>query len=134
MRRQELDQARAFIASRSWVFARTMAHYNPHEYLVAARHGGPDFDAFVELVRQAPIRRWRGGRYHCLTVDEHDYWLTHAGAAGWIVNRKPSERAGWDPEPAPTRDPRELIEHDVEREILSRERADERLRALEERR
>jgi hypothetical protein len=132
MRDPSLDEARSFIASRSWVFAKTMARYNPHEYIVEARHGGPDFDAFVALIRRAPIRRWHGGRYHALTVDDHDYWLTHAGAAGWLVNRKPTERAGWDPEPPPTRDPRELIEHDVERAILSREQADELLRRLDE--
>jgi hypothetical protein len=78
------------------------------------------------------IRRYRGGRYHCATVDGWDYWLTHSGAGGWIVNRKPTAQAGWDAEPPPTRDPRELIWHDVERELISRERADELLRDLPE--
>lgn len=80
------DDARRFIDRVDWVFAKTMAHYDPHEYVVERVEGGPDFTVFVELVRSTPIRRYRGGRYHCLTVDEHDYWLTHAGAAGWLIN------------------------------------------------
>ena len=68
-----LDEARAFIASVTWVFAKTRAEFNPHEYVVERTEGGQPFTAFVELIRLTPIRRWRGGRYHCLTVDEHDY-------------------------------------------------------------
>jgi hypothetical protein len=63
----------------------------------------------------------QGGRYHCVTVEGWDYWLTHAGADGWIVNRKRSAEAGWDHVPL-TRDKRELIR---------KERADELLRELE---
>jgi hypothetical protein len=128
-----LDEARAFIASVTWVFAKTRAEFNPHEYAVERTEGGPPFAAFVELVRSTPIRRWRGGRYHCLTVDDHDYWLTHGGAAGWIVNRKPTDRAGWDPEPAPSRDPSEIVWHDFERDLIDEERRDMLLRELENR-
>jgi hypothetical protein len=131
--RATLGAAREFVASANWVFAKTMAAYNPHHYIVERAAGGPAFSAFVALVRSAPIRRYRGGRYHAFELDGHTYWLTHAGAAGWIVNRKPTERAGWDPEPPPTRDPREIILHDRERWLLTDEQAEQRLRALEER-
>jgi hypothetical protein len=62
-------------------------------------------------------------------VDQWTYWLTHAGSDGWIVNRKRSTEAGWDDVP-PTRDRRELIWHDVERELIGRERAEELLGEL----
>lgn len=123
-----IEQARAYVSSVRWTFARTRARTNPHHYIIERVEGGPEFSAFVELIRAAPIRRWRGGRYHCLTIDQRDYWITNAGSAGLIVNRKPSDRAGWDEEPPPTRDRRELIEHDVEHGLLGRERADELLR------
>jgi hypothetical protein len=100
--------------------------------VIERAEGGAEFDACVAHVRQAPVRRWRGGRYLCLTVDDHDYWLTHAGAAGWIVNRKPSDRAGWDEQPPPTRDRREIVWHDHERGLLSAEQAEQRLRALDD--
>ncbi len=124
------DEQRRFIAAAKWVFAKTMAHYNPHEYVVERVEGGPLFDAFVAFVRTGPIRRYRGGRYFCVTVDEYDYWLTHGGGDGWLVNRKRTAEAGWDAEPPPTRDPRELIWHDVERELISREQAEELLSGL----
>jgi phosphoglycolate phosphatase-like HAD superfamily hydrolase len=82
------------------------------------------------LSARGRFRRYRGGRYHCVTVDEFDYFLTHAGDAGWIVNRKRSAVAGWDDEPAPSHDPREVIWHDVERELISREQAEAKLREL----
>jgi hypothetical protein len=107
-----------------------MAHYNPHWYVVERVEGGPSFTSFVALVRSGPIRRYRAGRYHCVTVDEHDYWLTHAGSDGWIINRKPSAEAGWDEEPAPTYGRAEVIWHDIERELISREQAEEMLREL----
>jgi hypothetical protein len=119
---------RRFIAGVDWIFAKTMAHYNPHEYVVERVEGGNDFTAFVAFVRSGPIRRYRGGRYHCVTVDDHDYFLTHAGDAGWIVNRKPTATAGWDAEPPPTHDPREVVWHDVERELITRAQAETKLR------
>jgi hypothetical protein len=122
---------RPFIASVEWVFAKTMAHYNPHEYIVERNHRGEAFDAFVAFVRSGPIRRYRGGRYFCLTVEGFDYFLTYAPDAGWLVNRKRTDVAGWDTEPAPTRDPRDLILHDLERQIISREQADVLIRELD---
>ena len=96
----------------------------------SASRAVPLFDAFVAFVRTGPIRRYWGGRYFCVTIDEYDYWLTHGGDAGWIVNRKRTDEAGWDAEPPPTRDARELIWHDVERELISRERAEELVSGL----
>jgi hypothetical protein len=107
-----------------------MAHFYPHEYVVERVEGGPLFDAFVAFVRRGPIRRYRGGRYFCATVDGYDYWLTHGGDGGWIINRKRSAEADWDPTPPPTRDPRELIWHDVERGLISEAHAEELLRDL----
>jgi hypothetical protein len=131
--RASLKEAREFVASANWVFAKTMAAYNPHHYIVERDEGGPALSAFVALVRSAPIRRYRGGRYHSLELDGFTYFLTHAGAAGWIVNRKPTERAGWDPEPSPTRDRREVVWHDFERGLVDEERRDALLRQLAER-
>jgi hypothetical protein len=122
---------RRFIDSVEWRFAKTMAHYNPRWYVVERNAGGPEFTDFVAFIRAGPIHRYRGGRYHCVTVDDWDYWLTHAGADGWIVNRKRSAEASWDDVPS-TRDKRELILHDLEREIISKKRADELLRELED--
>jgi hypothetical protein len=136
MQRDSLADARAFIASVRWTFARTRAAFNPHEYVTPRDAGEPEFSRFVELIRSSPIRRWRGGRYHCLSVDDgFDYWVTRAGGAAgfWIVNRKPSERAGWDESPPPTRDPAELVLHDYEHGLIDDERRDALLRDLEER-
>ena len=89
------DEQRQFIAAAKWVFAKTMAHYNPHEYVVERVEGGPLFDAFVAFVRTGPIRRFRGGRYFCVTVDEYDYWLTHGGGeAGSSTASAPPTQAG----------------------------------------
>ncbi len=121
---------RTFIESAEWRFAKTMAHYNPHWYVVERDAGGKAFSAFVDFVRTGPVRRYRGGRYVWVTVGEWDYWLTHAGRDGWIINRKRTAEAGWDPSPPPTYDPAELIWHDVERELLTKERAEELLREL----
>jgi hypothetical protein len=122
---------RPFIASVPWVFARTMAHYNPHEYIVESRHRGEAFDAFVAFVRTGAIRRYRGGRYHCVTVEGFDYFLTYVPDAGWLVNRKRTEVAGWDPEPPPTSDSRERIWHDAERGLIDRHEAEALIRALD---
>ena len=61
-----LERARAFIGSVGWTFAKTRARYNPHHYIIERVEGGPEFDHLVALIRSTPIRRWRGGRYHCL--------------------------------------------------------------------
>jgi hypothetical protein len=99
--------------------------------LVERVEGGDDFSAFVAFVHGGPIRRYRGGGYHCVTVDDRDYFLTHAGDARWIVNRKPSVEAGWDEEPASTHDPDEVVWHDLERELITSEQTKVKLRTLD---
>jgi hypothetical protein len=47
---------RVFIGRVRWVFAKTMAHYNPHEYVVESVEGGPQFDGFVALINQGHVR------------------------------------------------------------------------------
>jgi hypothetical protein len=44
-----LDDARRFISSVKWRFAKMMAHYNPHWYVVERDSAGPEFTAFVAL-------------------------------------------------------------------------------------
>jgi hypothetical protein len=83
-----------FVDSAEWRFAKTMAHYNPHWYVVERDAGGKAFSAFVDFVRTGPVSRYRGGRDVCVTVGEWDYWLTHAGRDGWIINRKRTAEAG----------------------------------------
>lgn len=88
---------RPFIASVEWRFAKTMAHYNPHWYVVERDAGGELFSAFVAFIRDSGrVRRYRGYPYRSVTVDGFDYWLTWADDAGAIINRKPSADAGWD--------------------------------------
>jgi hypothetical protein len=53
--RYSLERAREFIAGVQWTFAKTMAHYNPHEYIVERVEGGDEFTAFVAFVRSGPI-------------------------------------------------------------------------------
>jgi hypothetical protein len=62
-----MDDLREFIATARWLFAKTMAAYNPHWYVVEREEAGPLFDRFVAFVRSGPIRRYRCGRYHCVT-------------------------------------------------------------------
>jgi hypothetical protein len=64
-----------FIDSVTWRFARTM----------------PD-----ALIRTGETQHYRGWAHRSVTVDDFDYWLTWAGDAGHIINRKPSAEAGWD--------------------------------------
>ena len=91
---------RTFIASVEWRFAKTMAHYNPHWYVVQRDDGGELFDGFLAYLKQHGTHRNYGGYpYLYVSVDGFDYWTTFADGAGYIVNRKPSDAAGWDPEP-----------------------------------
>ena len=89
---------RPFIGRVHWVFAKTMAHYNPHEYVVESVEGGPQFDSFVALINRGRVRRYKGYPYRHITVEGYDYWLTWADNCGTIINRKPTAAAGWDPE------------------------------------
>lgn len=85
-----LDEARAFIASAPWTFAKTMPE-NPHEW---TRGDGPGFEALLSLIRSGEKRRFRGRPYHTVVIDGWSYWMTWA--AGPILNRKKSAEAGWD--------------------------------------
>jgi hypothetical protein len=90
---------RVFIASVEWRFAKTMAHYNPHWYVVQKANDGPLFDGFLAYLNASEtVRRYKGRPYRYVTVDDHDYWTTFAPGAGYIINRKPSGEAGWDDE------------------------------------
>jgi hypothetical protein len=72
-----------------------MAAYNPHWYVAEREEAGPLFDRFVAFVRSGPIRRCRGGRYHCVTVDEWDYWLTHAGGRSAFGVTSLGNKSSW---------------------------------------
>ena len=87
------NDARSFIGSVEWVFAKRMAHYNPHEYIVQRNYRGEAFDAFLAFVRSGPIRRYRGGRYHCATFDGFDYFLTYAPRRG-LARQPQADGAG----------------------------------------
>ena len=47
---------RVFIGRVRWVFAKTMAHYNPREYVLESVEGGAEFDDFVALINQGRVR------------------------------------------------------------------------------
>ena len=87
---------RPFIARVVWRFAKTMAHYNPHWYVVERDHRDEEFTAFVDLIGTGEVRFYEGYPYRHVSVDGWDYWLTWADGAGTIINRKPSDEAGWD--------------------------------------
>ena len=87
---------RPFIARVEWRFATTMAHYNPHWYVVERDNAGDEYTAFVALIAGGELRFYLGYPYHHVSVDGWDYWLTWAEDAGSIINRKPSDEAGWD--------------------------------------
>jgi hypothetical protein len=74
-----LDEARAFIARATWVFARTVPEW-PHWYAVrrdCARIGlAADFAAFQASIETAGYDRWWGWRtWRTLDVDDFIYWL-----------------------------------------------------------
>ena len=90
------SELRAWIESVPFTFASTMAE-NPHHYIVERVHGGPEFDAFVQAIKEEGGKRlYRGWRYRMIVVGAYTYWLTWAGGAGRVINRKPTDEAGWD--------------------------------------
>lgn len=99
--------ARAHVAASSWTFASTMPR-NPHYYVVFpfARDDGPDDEAERDrkragfralrdlIVVHGWDRTWHGHVYRTVGFDGFDYWFI------WpVINRKPSDRAGWDADP-----------------------------------
>ena len=84
----DLDQ---WIKEAPFRFAKTMPE-NPHWYITERECRttgfGAELRAFVDHVHaHGGTRFFKGYPYRTITLDEHDYWLTHAGAAGWIVRR-----------------------------------------------
>jgi hypothetical protein len=88
--------AREYIVHATWVYARTMAD-NPHWYTVVTRATDHRIDALLTLLLQhSHVRRWHGQPYRTITLDGWDYWDIEP-----VINRKPSEFAGWDGDPPP---------------------------------
>lgn len=91
------QQARAFIAAVDWVEARTMAHYNPHEYVHTRRvEDRAGFAVLAALIDAGDVRRYQGTPYRYVELDGFTYWSTWGG--GRLINRKPTASAGWDEE------------------------------------
>jgi hypothetical protein len=89
-----LRTVRAYVGRVHWIFAKTMAD-NPHFYVVLFHQQGANRDGYLALreliVKYGWNRRWHGRTWRTYTLDDHDYWHIHP-----VVNRKPSENAGWD--------------------------------------
>ena len=67
-----------------------------YHYVVQRDDGGELFDGFLAYLKQHGTYRSFGGRpYLYVSVDGLDYWTTFAKGAGYIINRKPSDAAGW---------------------------------------
>ena len=98
----EVTQARAYIASKEWKFAKTMAD-NPHFHVVfpfpspgldegERQREMAGWNALRELIATwGWNRRWHGSTYRTFSLDGHDYWTIHP-----VINRKPSAEAGWE--------------------------------------
>jgi hypothetical protein len=89
----ELD-AREYIASQEWVFARTMPQ-NPHEYVVLKASTRPHQHlAFRQFIRdRGVVSMFDGWEFCYLDIDHHRYWVTPTDPApdgqSWtIINRK----------------------------------------------
>jgi hypothetical protein len=88
-------QARAYIASKEWIFAKTMAD-NPHHYVVFSFQAeGAERDGYLALreliTRYGWKRRWHGKMWRTYDLDGFSYWHIHP-----VINRKPSAEAGWE--------------------------------------
>ena len=89
-----------FIHSVEWRFAKTMAHYNPHWYVVQRDNRDELFDGFLRyLTDHGKLRSYKGYPYRSVSVDGWDYWTTWASSACYIINRKRSAVAGWTEPP-----------------------------------
>jgi hypothetical protein len=90
-----IEQARAFVARKQWIFAKTMPE-NPHHYVVLFHQQTEEdregYSALRELItRHGWKRRWHGRMWKTYTLDDHDYWTIHP-----VINRKPSAEACWE--------------------------------------
>jgi hypothetical protein len=81
------DQARAYLAAQTWVFARTMPKW-PHEYVLLTRSTDPWAHLLtVALIRQVGVKRRFAGRLHSYWQDGgHEYWTMRP--TDTILNRK----------------------------------------------
>jgi hypothetical protein len=100
-----IDEARAFIESCTWTFAKTMP-WAPHEYLVRRNVDNDKFVGLVKLIREKGERR-KWGRYRSVyfDLDGWSYWTMGAPVAiTIIVNRaKIGSTQGDPPAKAPGR-------------------------------
>src|SRR3954449_11079472 len=91
-----LPAVRGYVARKEWTFAKTMAE-NPHWYLVFFHQEGADRDGYLALrsliEEHGWKRRWHGSTWRTYRLDGYDYWHIHP-----VINRKPSQDAGWDAE------------------------------------
>jgi hypothetical protein len=89
-----VELARAFVARKEWIFAKTMSD-NPHHYVVLFHQQGADRDGYLALqeliTRYGRKRRWHGSMWRSYDLDGFSYWTIHP-----VINRKPSAEAGWE--------------------------------------
>ncbi|MCK9569893.1 hypothetical protein M0R72_13195 [Candidatus Pacearchaeota archaeon] len=69
-----LEEAKLFIASSKWIFAKTMPQ-NPHWYILRSKCDDAEFVAFVLYIRANGCDvSFKGRPYKCLDVDGWRYW------------------------------------------------------------
>ena len=92
-------RARAYAHHADWTFAKTMPD-NPHWYVVRqkawahSQEAGAGHEALFQLLRWYYVLRWWHERgYRSLDLDSFTYWIMEDGT---VINRKPTEAAGWD--------------------------------------
>ncbi len=78
-----------FVASRRWIFARTMPQ-NPHEYTLRRDGTHELFDEAVRFVRQhGVVEFFRERPYKMLSLGSYEYWTMGAPlCATLLINRK----------------------------------------------
>lgn len=91
-----VEDARAYIASQRWVYAKTMPR-NPHEYVVLRKSTDPEghlrFRAFIRRTGRAEQFRRSRWVFVYLDIDGWSYWVTQTDPAPdgdvWtIINRR----------------------------------------------
>lgn len=70
----DLTEARGYIASAKWTFAKTMPK-SPHWYTVRGQTPIDRFEWFVTFIREnGYIKKFGKAEYIYLDVDDHSYW------------------------------------------------------------
>lgn len=104
-----VNQAREFIATATWVWAKTYAKFAPHHYTLrrAAREKA-GYDCLRLLIREYNYpRTWRGREFRGITLDGLHLWImpddpdTENGGSV-LVNAKPAAADDWPKEQPPT--------------------------------